>query len=934
MSGPLTDKVLLIGWDAADWKIISPLLDDGAMPNLERFLSRGVMGNLSTLVPVLSPMLWTSIATGKRAFKHGVHGFSEPDPNTGGVRPISNLGRRTKAVWNILNQNGKRSNVIGWWPSHPVEPINGVMVSNHYQAAVKPLDEPWPLRPGTVHPQRLAKPLAQFRIHPWEIDAEQLLPFVPNAESIDQDKDRRLYSIAKVLAECASVQAAATAVMELEPWDFTAVYFDAIDHFCHGFMRYHPPRLAWIGEADYELYKDVVASAYRFHDMMLGAMMDLAGEQTTVIICSDHGFHPDHLRPRELPNEPAGPAEEHRPFGVFAMCGPGVKRDELVYGASLLDVTPTILSLFGLSVGRDMDGKALTTAFDRPVEVAYVDSWDTVEGDAGTHPPGRRTDPIGAADALQQLVDLGYIDAPSEDRAVATENTLRELRYNLARDYIDAGRPAQAVVMLESLWDQWPEESRFGVQLLTCMLTLERLDEAHRVLDMIRARKVRYAEQAREELRRIAEAQADEEDDELDRAEQTRRMRLRRRAQTNHGSLSYLEGRLYLAEGDAVKALASFERVGEVQMHNRPSLLYARAEAQLALERYADAEATYASMLDIDPVSAQARLGLCRALLGRRRPRRALEQALASIGLVYHNPQAHYLCGVANQWLGRVDDAVRAFEAAVAQNTVFPEAHRRLARLYRTKRKDPHRAAEHQKAAAEARRRLRAFRQGRDRPDRHAPLLPSRTVARLGAMGEPKALPPLSPDEIVIVSGLPRSGTSMMMQMLGAGGVEPLTDDARAADASNPRGYYEYAAVKSIAHDHAWIGQARGRAVKIVAPLLPRLPLGHRYRIIFMERDLRDVIQSQHTMLERLGRRGAEIGAEKLAATYLRQIEAVRELLTHHESTIEVMSVDYARALENPRDVAKQLDGFLGGGHDRAAMAAAIDPTLRHEHAA
>ena len=129
------NKVLLIGWDAADWQVITPLVDAGKMPNMKRFLEQGVMGNLATLYPVLSPMLWTSIATGKRAYKHGIHGFVEPDPQTGTVRPISNLGRKTKAIWNILNQEGKRSNVVGWWPSYPVEPINGVMVSNHYQEA-------------------------------------------------------------------------------------------------------------------------------------------------------------------------------------------------------------------------------------------------------------------------------------------------------------------------------------------------------------------------------------------------------------------------------------------------------------------------------------------------------------------------------------------------------------------------------------------------------------------------------------------------------------------------------------------------------------------------------------------------------------------------------------------------------------------------------
>ena len=123
-------KVLLVGWDAADWKVIHPLLDAGKMPHLARFLEQGVMGNIATLQPALSPTLWTSIATGKRPYKHGILGFSEPDPVTGGIRPITNLSRKTKAIWNILNQQGKNTITVGWWPSNPAEPLSkGVMVS-------------------------------------------------------------------------------------------------------------------------------------------------------------------------------------------------------------------------------------------------------------------------------------------------------------------------------------------------------------------------------------------------------------------------------------------------------------------------------------------------------------------------------------------------------------------------------------------------------------------------------------------------------------------------------------------------------------------------------------------------------------------------------------------------------------------------------------
>ena len=122
--------MLLVGWDAADWKVIRPLMDAGKMPTVRRLVENGSAGQISTLHPPLSPMLWTSIATGKRPFKHGIHGFSEPTPDGRGVQPVSNLSRKSKAIWNILNQNQLRSVVIGWWPSHPAEPIHGVMVSD------------------------------------------------------------------------------------------------------------------------------------------------------------------------------------------------------------------------------------------------------------------------------------------------------------------------------------------------------------------------------------------------------------------------------------------------------------------------------------------------------------------------------------------------------------------------------------------------------------------------------------------------------------------------------------------------------------------------------------------------------------------------------------------------------------------------------------
>ncbi len=930
----MNKKVLLVGWDAADWKVITPLLDAGLMPNLEKLVTEGVMGNLATLYPILSPMLWTSIATGKRAHKHGIHGFSEPDPHTGTVRPITNLGRKTKAIWNILNQQGLRSHVVGWWPSQPAEPINGVMVSNLFQQAPNNPNQPWPLHPGAVHPPRLADALAECRIRPQELAGEQILPFVSKAAEIDQEKDRRLGSIAKVLAENASIHAAATALMQLEPWDFMAVYYDGIDHFSHGFMKYHPPRLDWISEEDFELYKEVVNTVYRYHDLMLGTLMQLAGDDVTVIVCSDHGFHPDHLRPKEIPNEPAGPAAEHRHFGIFAMKGPGIKRDELVYGATLLDIAPTILSLYGLPMGRDMDGKPLLSAFETTPDLAPIDSWDSVPGDAGTHlDTDMQVDEGDAQEAIKHLVELGYMDQPDADQATAIAQTVRELRYNLARDYIDCRKHREALAILQALWTEFPDESRFGVLVLQSFLALGRTAEAEAALERLSREKQRYAAEAVAELTKLNEEWKDRKPEDLNQNEVQQLNKLRKCAGVNLHTFAWLRGQLLDAQGQPEQALQALAEAEAVQTHNLPSLYQKQGEILLRLRRWQEAEERFRKMQALDPVNPQPYAGLCRCQLSRREWQQALDAAAASLGMLYHQPQLHYYCGFALAKLGQDRKAVSAFRTALQQAPQYALVHLQLARLY-WRKLELGLAVKHRHLAREIlqRRRQQAETQEEEASNHDAADFDWQTTASLGELEH--ALPvqgPLPEDAVIIVSGLPRSGTSMMMQMLAAGGMPVLADEARQADEDNPRGYYELEAVKKLRQDQSWLNQANGKAVKLVAQLLPNLPLGRPYRVVFMERPLGEILASQKTMLQRLGREGGHLTEAQLARTFLGQLQTVRRVLNRPEAQTSVLGMDYHQALRDPQAAAARLNAFLGGGLDEKAMAAAIAPQLRRQ---
>lgn len=929
----MSNKLLLIGWDAADWKVITPLMDEGKMPNLQKLVERGVMGNMTTLYPVLSPMLWTTIATGKRPFKHGILGFSEPMPSGDGVQPITNLSRKTRALWNIANLNGKKANVVGWWPSHPVEPIDGVMISNHFQQAVGKLDAPWPMRPGTVHPKELAEKIAPYRIHPAELNAHQVGVFVPELGKVDQEKDKRLESVAKILAECSSIHAAATTIMQLEPWDLMCVYYDAIDHFGHGFMRYHPPKMADVSDEDFQLYKGVVESGYRFHDMMLGALVALAGEDTTIMLCSDHGFHPDHLRPSSIPIEPAGPAVQHRDHGIFVMAGPGVKRDERIYGASLLDITPTVLHAMGLPVGKDMDGRPLVNAFKDGREVAWIDSWDEVEGFDGAHPKDTVIDPLEAKESMDQLVALGYIDPPDKNKDKAIRETVRELDYNKARSYMSANLHMEAVPILTALADEWPEEFRFDLHLISCYRVLGKTVEARERLEALFERKKKVAETSRAALKTWQEEHKDTKVEDLSEKDKREVRTLRAKAGFNPFAAEYAIAEQLLAEDDAENALLHIESAEKIRAE-APSLLQLKGRTLIQLKRYEDAEEAFKAVLELDPTNSEVWVGLTRSYLKRRQNMLAASAALEAIGLKYDQPIAHYLLGVALHRIGRLVPAVEALHVALAQNPNFPAALERLAVIQERRFHNQEKAAEYRARAKAVEKQTEAIKEGAFVPEALPPRKGVQTSDEEMLGVDLTAVPDMcgSLDEtVVLVSGMPRSGTSMMMQMLTAGGLDALTDEKRPADSDNQKGYFEYEPVKGMKRQSNWMPAAKGKALKVVAPLLRRLPPPDEfaYRIIFMERDLDEVIASQHTMIERLGKTGARQSDADLAKNFRKQLQLVQKFLS--AGGIPVLYVQHRDCIEKPAAQAERINRFLGGSLDEAAMAAIVSGELyRH----
>jgi len=663
----LAKKVMLIGWDAADWQMIDPLIEKGWMPNLKRLIEGGVRGNINTLFPVLSPMLWNSIATGKYADKHDILGFMEPD-GQGGVRPVTSTSRKAKAMWNILSQNGLRSAVVGWFASAPAERINGCIVTDRYRDCHGEIASKTPLDERAVYPASLIPALEDLIVDKNNITAEQILAFIPDAQLIDHTKEVRLAAFAHGLAQCASIHNAATWLAENETWDLLAVYYDTIDHAGHGFMEFHPPQLPQVTDYEFKMYSNVMSRIVAYHDAMLARLLELAGDDTTVIILSDHGFRNDEHRPRlwwdAEQRKKVGPGQNpvawHRPQGIFVAHGPGIKQGVTLTGASLLDIAPTVLTLFGLPVGLDMDGHALTQIMDPEPEVVWIDSWEPEAPNDGVWRGEEiEHDPWAAQEAMKQLIELGYMEDPGEDKEKAVRNCSKDRKMNLAQMYMSTHRTRDAIAILKEVVAEDPEARDPKARLAIAYRSVNKLDEAEKLLDGLKA------------------------DDE-----------------ESNVIFRLLRGSIMLAKGDAEGARAQFEEV----LAERPRMPMVHLQigaAYLKEKLWPEAEAAYRQALELEPENPEAHDRLGCALRGQKNWEDAAFHHMKAVSLQPNMPIAHLNLGIAMASLGRREWAEKAFITAMEQIPESPFPHTCLERLYTLNNIEPDKAAYHRQMAKE-----------------------------------------------------------------------------------------------------------------------------------------------------------------------------------------------------------------------------------------
>jgi len=435
-------RVVVIGIDGADWSVIRPLVESGRMPSFERLLREGASGILHSMEPSASPSLWTTIATGVGPGRHGIHGFVVPaeegdggapasgragdglhsavggeedatrqPSGTGGVRPVTSSMRRVPALWNILSHYERRVGIVGWLVTWPAEPVDGFVVSS-YLPYIYNWSTGRPLKgtivegiPRQTFPEGLIDALEPLKLKPADVDPAMVRRFFDpgQVEHLSRDDRDCIEGFLWSLAADETYRRIGLRLFDEHPTDLYAVYFGGVDVASHRFWKFAWPHAMdyRVGEGEAAALGRVIQEYYVYIDGIVGEYLGRLGPDDTLMVLSDHGF-----RPVLFPGRPTTSAH-HRPEGIVALWGRGVRRGEAFEGARLVDILPTLLALTDVPIARDLEGKVLGGALDPAFAAAHPPTFVASYADLGAPVGPDRSDLD--RNVLERLRSLGYI---------------------------------------------------------------------------------------------------------------------------------------------------------------------------------------------------------------------------------------------------------------------------------------------------------------------------------------------------------------------------------------------------------------------------------------------------------------------------------------------------------------------------------------------
>jgi len=446
-------KILLFCIDGASWNVINPLLEKGRLPYLASLISNGTRGYLDNLGIAESPVIWTSIATGMPPSRHGIDNFTTWMFRRGKnklvqsrfldrlpvkakriltkMRLVERVSvrssmRKCRSIWNLLSESGGTVGVVNWWVTYPAEKVNGFLISDHANffrlklrrdlGAISLPEDAIKNLPGVAYPDDVLTDVFSYDELKDEVLLERVERFAnltlsdktrfPTISTFERGDPLSVLKFSILLDEFAKHSCFnVLSKMEKQP-DFLSVYFSGVDGISHYFWKFiHPEDFSIIPDEEKKRFGRVLNEYYIYMDEMLGEFLGKIAEDTVIIVISDHGF--ESVKPEGSEGANTG-THTGAPNGILVISGPNIRQNVTVDG-KITDLVPTMLYLFGLPIGKDMEGTIIRDAIEESTlngHIAeYIDSWEKEHKAVKMHE-------VSDAEAKfkERLKALGYID--------------------------------------------------------------------------------------------------------------------------------------------------------------------------------------------------------------------------------------------------------------------------------------------------------------------------------------------------------------------------------------------------------------------------------------------------------------------------------------------------------------------------------------------
>jgi tetratricopeptide (TPR) repeat protein len=771
---------LIAACPGATWRQLHALTEPGLLPTMAQLLETGALGTLVATRPNTTVPLWTTIATGEPAHRHGLLHRNLIHADAVGERVVlAGAAQRAKpALWELAAAAGRSVLVVGWPGSHQpgvrLRPAdNCTLVSDLFASPA--LAQRESLLHDAIRPSELVERLRQARMTPEELDAESIGYFVPDWQQVEQQRDWRLAFIAGALAETLSHQAAFTDQLAERDWDLAVVCWPLIEALAPVFTDAAPP------------YDQVMPRAYALLDQLLAHCLAQAQPRLTWVLSADAAQGPATAKRGKSAGGDLR-LVRYRGDGFLVAAGPDLVSDALVPQASVLDLLPTWLAAAGCPLPVDLPGKVIDGLFREPPKPIRADT-GTPESADGRIRPASEPEPELSADS--RFLRLLHADAPDPSRdPKAVERVANQCEWNRALSLLDAGLDREALPLLEALHERLPEQPLPAQQLAQTRLTLRDLDGA----------------------REAAEAALDLAPDAV--------------------PALLLSSRIACEGGDYDGALTL---LAQAETHGADTVALHRqiAYTQLFLHRWADAVARYDRALALDPEDLGSHLGKARALLALRRFGEARDWSRRALGLEPDRALAHFYLGIALVRLREFESGLASLQAATALAPTSHGAHAWVVRVLKHLKRPSEEISLH----LQAMQRIRFLRERRAEEARRLEAARAEEQAMAsGATGESSsaqfdeeafdwsaidAIPeaPPQPLDLVLISALPGGGVEALARRLRAAGLN-LTEPERT--------------ITDLGDGLQAFPASEEQIARIQPQLLAQLPRLHHYQVLFV----------------------------------------------------------------------------------------------------